>query len=104
MHPIVIKKEILERDPWVATSLFEAFNKSWQAYRDFMQQPHRLSFAWARSYLEKEREFFGKDPYPQGLRENRHDVQTMVQFAQEQGMLARPLAVEELFTENTRGT
>ena len=24
MHPIVIKKEILDRDPWVATSLYEA--------------------------------------------------------------------------------
>ncbi|MFQ5850715.1 MAG: hypothetical protein ACE5JU_09015 [Candidatus Binatia bacterium] len=104
MHPIVIKKEILDRDPWVATSLFELFSKTWRAYREFMQQPHRLSFAWARSYLEKEQAFFGRDPYPQGLQENRHDVQTMIQFAQEQGMLARPLTVEELFTENSRET
>ena len=104
MHPIVIKKEILDRDPWVATSLFELFNKTWRLYRNFMQQPHRLSFAWASSYLEQERAFFGRDPYAQGLRENRHDVQTMIQFAQEQGMLDRPLTVEELFTENTRET
>ena len=104
MHPIVIKKEILDRDPWVATSLFEVFNKCWRAYREFMEQPHRISFAWARSYLEQERAFFGRDPYTQGLRENRHDVHTMIEFAQEQGMLARPLTVEELFTENTRGT
>ena len=69
-----------------------------------MQQPHRLSFAWGRSYLEQEREFFGKDPFYQGLRENRHDVETMIQFAQEQGMLERPLTVDELFTENTHGT
>jgi hypothetical protein len=69
-----------------------------------MQQPHRLSFAFARAYLEEERSFFGKDPYPQGLRDNRHDLETMIRFAQEQGMLARPLGVEELFTENTLGT
>jgi 4,5-dihydroxyphthalate decarboxylase len=104
MHPIVIKKEILDRDPWVATSLFEVFRETSKQYRAFMQQPHRLSFAWGRSYLEQERAFFGRDPFPQGLRENRHDVQTMIQFAQEQGMLARPLTVEELFTENTRET
>lgn len=104
MHPIIIKKEILDRDPWVATSLFEVFKESKRIYTEFMQQPHRLSFAWARSYLEEERAFFGRDPFPQGLRENYHDVQTMIQFAQEQGMLARPLTVEELFTENTRGT
>jgi 4,5-dihydroxyphthalate decarboxylase len=63
-----------------------------------------LSFAWARSYLEQERAFFGKDPFPQGLGENHHDLQTMIQFAKEQGLLARTLTVEELFTENTRGT
>ena len=104
MHPIIIKKETLERDPWVATSLYEAFNEARRVYNEFMQQPHRLSFAWARSYLEEERNFFGKDPFYQGLKKNRHDVQTMIQFAQEQGMLARPLSVEELFTENTRET
>ena len=104
MHPIVIKKEILDRDPWVATSLYEAFMRSKNLYNEFMQQPHRLSFAWARSYLEEERKFFGKDPFYQGLSENRHDVESMIQFAREQGMLARPLTVEELFTENTRGT
>ncbi len=104
MHPIVIKKEILDRDPWVATSLFEAFVQAKRVYNEFMQQPHRLSFAWARSYFEEERKFFGRDPFYQGLKENRHDVQTMIQFAQEQGMLARPLTVDELFTENTRGT
>jgi 4,5-dihydroxyphthalate decarboxylase len=104
MHPIVIKKEILDRNPWGATSLFEAFMETQRVYREFMQQPHRLSFAWGRSYLEEERAFFGRDPFYQGLRENRHDVQTMIQFAQEQGMLARPLTVDELFTENTRGT
>lgn len=104
MHPIVIKKEILDNDPWVATSLFEAFSESRRLYNDFMQQPHRLSFAWARSYLEAEKAFFGRDPFPQGLRANRHDVETLLQFGLEQGMLARPLTVEEIFTPNTRDT
>jgi 4,5-dihydroxyphthalate decarboxylase len=104
MHPIVIKKEIIDRDPWVATSLFEAFKDCRRIYNEFMEQPHRLSFAFARAYLEKERALFGGDPFPQGLRDNRHDLQAMIRFAQEQGLLARHLAVEELFTENTRGT
>lgn len=102
MHPIVVKKEILDRDPWVATSLYEAFTESRRLYREHMRQPHRLSFVWNK--LEEERRFFGKDPFSQGLRENRHDVESLIQFAAEQGMLPRPLGVEELFTENTRGT
>jgi 4,5-dihydroxyphthalate decarboxylase len=104
MHPIIIKTDILKNDPWVATSLFEAFTASRRAYDEFMQQPHRLSFAWGRSYLEEERKFFGKHPFYQGLKENHHDVQNMITFADQQGMLACPLTVEELFTENTRNT
>ncbi len=102
MHPLVVKKEILDRDPWVATSLYEAFVESRRLHREFMKQPHRLSFVW--SNVEEERRFFGKDPFYQGLRENRHDVEIMIQFAAEQGMLPRPLGVEELFAETTRGT
>lgn len=104
MHPIIIKTEILKNDPWVATSLFEAFLASRRVYDEFMEQPHRLSFAWGRSYLEEERKFFGKHPFYQGLKENYHDIQSLIQFAQQQGMLARALTVEELFTENTRHT
>ncbi len=104
MHPVVIKKEILERDPWVATSLYEALMASRKAYNEFMEQPHRLSFAWGRSYLEEERKFFGKDPFYQGFKENHNDVQNLIKFAGQQGMLGRDLSVEELFTENTRNT
>ena len=33
MHPIIIKTDILKNDPWVATSLFEAFMASRRACR-----------------------------------------------------------------------
>jgi 4,5-dihydroxyphthalate decarboxylase len=104
MHPVVINKEILDRDPWVATSLYEALLASRKAYNEFMEQPHRLSFAWGRSYLEEERKFFGKDPFYQGLKENYNDVENLIKFADQQGMLGRKLSVEELFTENTSMT
>ena len=104
MHPIVIKKQILDRDPWVATSLYEAFCKARKLYNDFMEQPHRLSFAFGRAYLEEERAFFGRDPFAQGVKVNRHDLETMLHFAKEQHLTPGALTVEELFTENTRNT
>jgi 4,5-dihydroxyphthalate decarboxylase len=86
MHPLVVKKELLDRDPWVATTLYEAFVQSRRLYDEHMQQPRRLSFVWNK--LDEEREFFGTKPYYQGLRENRHDVASMIEFAEEEGMLA----------------
>jgi 4,5-dihydroxyphthalate decarboxylase len=104
MHPIVIKKELLDRAPWVARSLFDALSESQRIYGKFMQQPHRLSLAWAASYVEQERAFFGGDPYPQGLGANRHDLETMIRFAGEQGLLARQITVDEIFPPEMRDT
>lgn len=99
MHVLVVKREILERDPWAATSLYDAFVLARHQCEALMRQPHRLSLAW--SPVEAERAFFGRSPFYQGVRENRHDVERLLAFAQEQGMLSRALRVEELFAKNT---
>jgi hypothetical protein len=60
--------------------------------------------AWAAAYLDHEREFFGGNPFTQGVRANRHDLETVIRFCDEQGMLERSVSVDELFTENMRAT
>jgi len=102
MHPVVIKSEVLDHAPWAARSLFDALCEAQRLYGQFMQQPHRLSLAWAASYVEQERAFFGGDPYAQGLRANRHDLQTMIGFAEEQGLLGGPLTVDQVFPAEMR--
>ena len=104
MHPIVVKKELLQRAPWAAHSLFDALCESQKRHTHFMQQPHRLSFAWAASYLEQERALFGGSPYHQGLAANRHDLQAVIRFADEQGLLDRLLTPDELFPEELQTT
>lgn len=104
MHPIVIKKEVLDSAPWVARSIFDALIESQRLYDQFMQQPYRLSFVWASSYMEEERSIFGGHPFRQGLRANRHDLQTVIDFSKEQGLLDRPLTIDEIFTADTRET
>ena len=105
MHTVVIKREILKREPWVASSLFDALSESRKrAYAEAERQPLHLGLAWGASYFEQERASFGRDPYAQGLKANRHDLETLLQFSQEQGLLARPLTPDELFTPNVRET
>lgn len=102
MHPLVIQQAILDRHPWVATSLYDAFARSRRRYSELMQQPHRLSFAWPP--VDAERRWFGRDPFAPGFAANRHDVAYMIQLAHDQGLLARPLAPEELFAPSTLAT
>ena len=102
MHPLVIQQDLLDRDPWVATSLYEAFLASQRLHDEYLQQPHRLSFAWPP--VEAERRLFGKGPFYQGFAANRHDVEGMIQLAHEQGLLARPITAEEIFAASTLRT
>jgi 4,5-dihydroxyphthalate decarboxylase len=104
MHPIVVRKELLDREPWVARSLFDMLCECQRRWRAFMQQPHRLSFAFGASHVEREQAFFGGDPYVQGARANRHDLETMIAFCAEQGMLDGPLTVDELFSASMKET
>lgn len=102
MHPVVVKQSILERFPWVATSLFDALVASKAMYERIVEQPHRLSVVWNRA--TEERAFFEKDPFSQGFAANRHDIKTLIRFASEQHLLARPLDAEELFARATLGS
>ncbi len=42
-------------------------------------------------------EVFGGDPWPYGIEANRATLEALVQYIAEQYLIARPLAVENLF-------
>ena len=97
MHTVVIKEGVLERQPWVATSLLKAFqaskNRAWQQ----MEDPRRISLAWVRELIEEQRELLGRDPWPYDLPSNRKGLETMIRYAHRHGMIGRPMPPEELF-------
>jgi 4,5-dihydroxyphthalate decarboxylase len=106
MHALVIKKSILDRNPWVATNLIEAFSHSKKLWQEGMHgrvHPLRLAGpAWADIMIEQERKLLGDDSYPYGIRENRKTIHTLIQYCAEQAVLKKePPTVEELFAENT---
>jgi 4,5-dihydroxyphthalate decarboxylase len=95
MHPVVFRREVLERHPWAARSLYDALAESRRQHNRFLQQPHRTSFAWPP--MERERQIFGDDPFVQGFQANRHDVSEMIRFAGEQGLIDGELEPEDIF-------
>jgi 4,5-dihydroxyphthalate decarboxylase len=48
-------------------------------------------------------EITGADPLPYGIARNRPMLEALVRYANEQGILRRPVAVEELFAQGTAG-
>lgn len=103
MHTVAIREELWKESPWIATSLFKAFQKAKQlAYQRVNDlSPYKLSMVWFREPVREQREILGDDPWPYGLAKNRHVVETLMGYLYEQGLAKTKLKVDDLFAENT---
>ena len=103
MHTVVIRREIYERDPWVAQSLFKAFAASQKkTYESFGQTAAWMAMLpWLVAHVEEARAEFGDDWWPYGLEANRTVLDTFLRYHHEQGLSKRRLKPEELFAPET---
>ena len=102
MHAVVIRREVYERNPWIAVSLLEAFEKSKSLCVDELRidEPLPISLPWIVQYVNSIRETFGDDFWPYGVDKNRRTIEALSQFLFEQGIVDRQVAVEELFPQS----
>ena len=103
MHTIVIRRDIYDRDPWVALSLYKAFVRAKEhSYRLLLETGSpKASFAWLQPMIEEEREIIGRDWFPYGLEQNRPTIEALLQYTEEHGLTDRRPNVEELFAPST---
>jgi 4,5-dihydroxyphthalate decarboxylase len=103
MHTVVIRREIYDRDPWVALSLYKAFCRAKEhCYRMLLETGSpKASFAWLQPMIEEERDTIGRDWYPYGIEPNRPTLEALLQYTQEHGLTDRRPKVEELFAQST---
>jgi 4,5-dihydroxyphthalate decarboxylase len=103
MHTVVIRRDLLEREPWVARSLYDAFCESKRWATNELQEPVVLttSLPWQIAEVEATRDIMGDDWWPYGLEPNRKTLETLIRYSCEQGLAARAVGVEELFASST---
>jgi 4,5-dihydroxyphthalate decarboxylase len=103
MHTVVIKREIYDRDPWVALALYKAFCAAKdRAYRMLLDAGSpKASFAWLQPMIEEEQRVFGKDWYPYGIENNRETLNALCQFTHEHALTDQRLSIEDLFAPST---
>jgi 4,5-dihydroxyphthalate decarboxylase len=102
MHVVAFKDEVLAKNSWLAKSIADAFDQAKAACMEYYDDPNWSRFVWGRHLFEEERQAFGDDPWPHGLRKNRANLERFVDYSVDQGLMEKKLSVEELFvdTEN----
>ena len=102
MHLVAIKREIYERYPFVATSLYNAFEKSKRIALKKMYNLRALRYMtpWLMRDIDEIHDVFGGDPWPYGVEANRPTLEALVTYLTDQHLIAAPVKVDDLFVQN----
>src|SRR6184192_578745 len=103
MHTVVIRRDVHERNPWVALSMYKALCRAKDhTYRWIVEGGSaKVTSAWLLPLLEEEQAIIGRDWFPYGIAQNRPSLEALLQYLHEQGLAERRLKIEELFVPST---
>jgi len=103
MHTVVIRREILDRVPWVARSLYDAFCEAKARAMAEMSDPVALAVTlpWLIAELDFTRALMGDDFWPYGAEQNRATLEALIRYSHSQGLAARIVPIEELFAPSS---
>jgi len=106
MHVIALKRDVYDRNPWIARNLFNAFEqaKDRSVARVLDSTAARVPIPWGFCHAEDARKLFGHDFWPYGLEPNRTTLEAFLRFAHEQGVCHRLVKPEELFPPQLHAT
>ncbi len=99
MHLVAIRKEVYERHPQIAQSLYDAFCESKQLALKRMRHfgALRSMLPWMNAEVDEIDEVFGYDPWPYGLEANRATISTLNRYLAEQNLIRAPLDINSIF-------
>lgn len=95
-HCVAVRRDIVERYPWVMLNLYSAFMEAKQIAKDRALGATMPFFETGLLALE-ERVGLDRDLYPYGIKENLELLETITRYSFEQGLTPRQLGLEEVF-------
>ena len=104
MHVLTFKDETLREHPWLGAAFLDAFNRALIECGRHWEDPNWSRLAWGQQYLDEEIALMGRDPWANGVKANRANIERFVEYSHEQGLISRRLRLEELFAPPTLET
>jgi 4,5-dihydroxyphthalate decarboxylase len=104
MHVIAIRREVYQRNRWLARSLAKAFAEARDlAFRGLEETAALpLVLPWAYDEIGRVQDLMGEDYWSYGLNEaNELTLSTFLRYAREQGLAKHEIEPRDLFAPET---
>lgn len=101
-HTVVVRRSLLEREPWIARSIYDMFVAS--KARQLKERTEALEPYVSTGVLGADaRAGLARDPLPYGIASSRRELETIARYDFEQGLAKRTVGLEELFAPDCMG-
>ena len=99
MHLVAIRRDVYEKHPFIATSLYKAMNDAKDIALAKMRHVGALRYMLPGlpAELDEIDDVFAGDPWPYGVEPNRPTLEALVRYMVEQSLIKAPIPVDELF-------
>jgi 4,5-dihydroxyphthalate decarboxylase len=103
-HNVIVQNRILREHPWVALELFYAFQRSKEVAYERARRSQAAYLYFPGKDLQEQAAVLGADPYPIGIRAMGKNIERAIQGSFEQGLLRKPLRLEDVYYRTTLRT
>ena len=96
-HIIVVQQRLLEEHPWVALELYRTFQRAKEVAYERAKSTMGTYLLFEVEDYKNQAEFFGKDPYPLGIEQNRKMLEVLFRSSYEEGLTRKQARIEDVF-------
>ena len=99
MHLVGIRKTLVERYPWLPTSVYKAFSEAKALAMLDLRDVNALmvTLPWLEAETAETMAIMGSDFWKYGIHPNMREIEALSGYAYEQGLIERKVGIEDLF-------
>jgi 4,5-dihydroxyphthalate decarboxylase len=104
MHLMVLKRDLADRFGELPRELMRMFNDAKRLAYDYYSDSNYSLLVDGRTLYEQQRADFGADPWPNGFKANRSNLERFIGYSQDQRLITSTYPAENLFHPSTHDT
>ena len=103
MHVVAIRADVAREKPWLPAAVFQMYSEAKQVAYDNLAATAVLktTLPWAKDEYEQTTKLMGKDYWRYGIEANRKELEAIMRYTYEQGLVKQLGSFEERFHPST---